>query len=80
MVYGSDKIRAAAWRTLDGADCLLVNEGDLLRFNEAGLPKAGGSGDRRRAKSSVRHSITLSATRQAGVKTSKLVTLFREIA
>jgi peroxidase len=44
MVYGSDVARAAALRTF--ADGLLATSpGDLLPFNRAGLPNAGGSSD-----------------------------------
>jgi len=41
-VYGSDEVRAAALRTNDGTGRLLVSAGDLLPFNSAGLPNAGG--------------------------------------
>lgn len=43
-VYGSDDVRAAALRTNDGTGRLLVSAGDLLPFNTAGLPNAGGPG------------------------------------
>jgi hypothetical protein len=43
-VYGSDDVRAAALRTNDGTGRLLVSAGDLLPFNTAGLPNAGGTG------------------------------------
>jgi hypothetical protein len=43
-VYGSDDVRAAALRTNDGTGRLLVSAGDLLPFNIAGLPNAGGTG------------------------------------
>jgi hypothetical protein len=43
-VYGSDDVRAAALRTNDGTGRLLVSPGDLLPFNTAGLPNAGGTG------------------------------------
>ncbi len=43
-VYGSDSVRAAALRTNDGTGRLLVSAGDLLPFNTAGLPNAGGTG------------------------------------
>ena len=43
-VYGSDDVRAAALRTNDGTGQLLVSQGDLLPFNTAGLPNAGGTG------------------------------------
>lgn len=39
-VYGSDEERAFALRTLDGTGKLKTSEGDLLPFNEAGLPNA----------------------------------------
>lgn len=41
-VYGSDSERAAALRANDGSGELLVSTGDLLPFNELGLPNAGG--------------------------------------
>lgn len=41
-VYGSDETRAEALRTLDGTGRLKTSAGDLLPFNEAGLPNAGG--------------------------------------
>ncbi|MGI9259174.1 MAG: peroxidase family protein [Gammaproteobacteria bacterium] len=40
-VYGSDADRAMALRTLSGGK-LKTSEGDLLAFNESGLPNAGG--------------------------------------
>lgn len=43
-VYGSDDVRAAALRTNDGTGQLLTSAGDLLPFNVAGLPNAGGTG------------------------------------
>ena len=43
-VYGSDDVRAAALRTNDGTGQMLVSQGDLLPFNTAGLPNAGGTG------------------------------------
>ncbi|MEM8609218.1 MAG: peroxidase family protein [Myxococcota bacterium] len=43
-VYGSDEERADALRAHDGTGRLLVSEGNLLPFNEAGLPNAGGDG------------------------------------
>ncbi len=43
-VYGSDEERAAALRTLDGSGRLKTSAGNLLPYNEAGLPNAGGSG------------------------------------
>ena len=42
-VYGSDDERARALRANDGTGMLLVSDGNLLPFNEAGLPNAGGS-------------------------------------
>ncbi|MEM9303739.1 MAG: peroxidase family protein [Pseudomonadota bacterium] len=42
-VYGSDKERATALRTLDGTGKLATSAGDLLPFNTAGLANAGGS-------------------------------------
>lgn len=42
-VYGSDEQRALALRTLDGTGRLKTSEGNLLPFNEAGLPNAGGN-------------------------------------
>lgn len=42
-VYGSDDVRAAALRTNDGTGRLLQSPGDLLPFNDAGLPNAGGT-------------------------------------
>ncbi len=41
-VYGSDDARAAALRTNDGTGRLRTSTGDLLPFNTAGLPNAGG--------------------------------------
>ena len=41
-VYGSDEVRAAALRTLDGTGRLKVSAGDLLPFNTEGLANAGG--------------------------------------
>ena len=41
-VYGSDRARAAALRTADGTGRLRTSAGDLLPFNTAGLPNAGG--------------------------------------
>jgi len=43
-VYGSDSGRAQALRALDGSGRLLTGAVDLLPFNLAGLPNAGGSG------------------------------------
>ena len=42
-VYGSDEVRAAALRTNDGTGRLATGDGDLLPFNTAGLPNAGGT-------------------------------------
>jgi hypothetical protein len=44
QVYGSDPVRANALRSLDGTGELRTSEGDLLPFNEDGLPNAGGTG------------------------------------
>jgi hypothetical protein len=41
-VYGSDPVRAAALRTNDGTGRLRSSTGNLLPFNTAGLPNAGG--------------------------------------
>jgi len=41
-VYGSDAERAAALRTQDGTGRLKTSDGNLLPFNMAGLPNAGG--------------------------------------
>ncbi|MDY7095265.1 MAG: peroxidase family protein, partial [Acidobacteriota bacterium] len=43
-VYGSDEERAQALRTLDGTGRLRTSDGNLLPFNEDGLPNAGGPG------------------------------------
>lgn len=43
-VYGSDEVRANALRTHDGTGQLRTSDGDLLPFNEEGLPNAGGTG------------------------------------
>jgi len=43
-VYGSDDMRADALRSNDGTGQLLVSPGNLLPFNTAGLPNAGGTG------------------------------------
>ena len=43
-VYGSDPVRAAALRTNDGTGRLRTSAGNLLPFNTAGLPNAGGTG------------------------------------
>ena len=42
MVYGSDSIRAATLRTLDGTGRLKTSNGNLLPFNTTGLPNEGG--------------------------------------
>ena len=42
-VYGSDPIRASFLRTNDGTGKLKTSAGDLLPFNTAGLPNAGGT-------------------------------------
>jgi len=42
-VYGSDETRSLALRTLDGTGRLKTSAGDLLPFNEPGLPNAGGT-------------------------------------
>jgi len=42
MVYGSDSTRAAALRTLDGTGRLKTSSGNLLPFNNDGLPNDGG--------------------------------------
>jgi len=44
VVYGSDPERAAVLRTNDGTGRLETSDGDLLPFNTAGLPNAGGHG------------------------------------
>ncbi len=44
-VYGSDTQRAEALREHDGSGRLKTSAGELLPFNTAGLPNAGGSGD-----------------------------------
>jgi len=41
-VYGSDTERARALRSLDGSGRLRTSPGNLLPFNDAGLPNAGG--------------------------------------
>ncbi len=41
-VYGSDAERATALRANDGSGQLLTSDGELLPFNELGLPNAGG--------------------------------------
>lgn len=43
-VYGSDAVRAAALRTLDGTGRLKTSPGNLLPFNTEGLENAGGTG------------------------------------
>jgi hypothetical protein len=42
-VYGSDRERAEALRTLDGSGRLRSSAGNLLPFNTDGLPNAGGA-------------------------------------
>ncbi|HEX7026688.1 MAG TPA: peroxidase family protein, partial [Gammaproteobacteria bacterium] len=42
QVYGSDEVRAAALRANDGTGRLATSAGNLLPFNTAGLPNAGG--------------------------------------
>lgn len=42
-VYGSDAERANALRTFDGDGKLKTSDGNLLPFNELGLPNAGGT-------------------------------------
>lgn len=42
-VYGSDPVRAAALRKLDGSGRLATSQHNLLPFNAAGLPNAGGT-------------------------------------
>ncbi len=44
-VYGSDSERAEALRTLDGSGRLRTSDNNLLPFNTAGLPNAGGDSD-----------------------------------
>lgn len=44
MVYGSDPVRASALRLNDGTGKFKTSAGDLLPFNTAGLPNAGGMG------------------------------------
>ena len=44
VIYGSDQERADELRLFEGG-LLVVSEGDLLPFNEAGLDNAGGSSD-----------------------------------
>lgn len=44
VIYGSDQERADALRSFEGGR-LLVSEGDLLPFNEAGLTNAGGDSE-----------------------------------
>ena len=43
-VYGSDNVRADALRSFDGGQ-LRTSDGNLLPFNDVGLPNAGGTGD-----------------------------------
>ncbi|MCA9246397.1 MAG: hypothetical protein KDA42_04755, partial [Planctomycetales bacterium] len=42
VIYGSDPVRAAELRALDGTGRLKTSDGDLLPFNTAGLDNAGG--------------------------------------
>lgn len=42
-VYGSNAVRADTLRAFDGTGKLKVSSGDLLPFNETGLPNAGGT-------------------------------------
>lgn len=44
-VYGSDETRAEALRTMDGTGRLKTSSGNMLPFNTAGLPNAGGPSD-----------------------------------
>ena len=44
-VYGSDSTRAAALRSNDGTGRLKTSAGNLLPFNTAGLPNAGGDSE-----------------------------------
>ncbi|MGI9535213.1 MAG: peroxidase family protein [Thermodesulfobacteriota bacterium] len=44
-VYGSDETRALELRTIDGTGRLKTSQGNLLPFNTAGLPNAGGNAD-----------------------------------
>ncbi|QDT36948.1 peroxidase family protein [Stratiformator vulcanicus] len=44
VIYGSDDVRASELRTFNGGK-LKTSSGDLLPFNEAGLPNAGGPSD-----------------------------------
>lgn len=44
FVYGSDETRANALRALDGTGKMKTSDGNLLPFNEDGLPNAGGTG------------------------------------
>jgi len=44
QIYGSDPVRATALRRNDGSGELETSAGELLRFNEPGLPNAGGTG------------------------------------
>ncbi len=44
MIYGADEVRGNALRAFEGGK-LKTSDGDLLPFNEAGLPNAGGAGD-----------------------------------
>lgn len=45
-VYGSDAERARALRTMDGTGRLRTSEGELLPFNEEGLPNAPDASER----------------------------------
>ncbi len=53
-VYGSDPERARAVRTNDGTGELLMSDGRMLPFNEAGLDNAGGTQRRFRLAGDVR--------------------------
>ncbi len=44
-VYGSDEERSRALRRMDGSGQLRTSRGNLLPFNDQGLPNAGGTGD-----------------------------------
>jgi hypothetical protein len=43
-IYGSDPLRASMLRTNDGTGRLATSDGDLLPYNWAGMPNAGGTG------------------------------------
>ena len=43
-VHGSNDVRAATLRTNDGTGRLVMSAGNLLQFNTAALPNAGGTG------------------------------------